>query len=143
MKGALAVMVLSRIDAWQDGPDRLVSYGRADLLSHSLVRSAHVEAGELPAETLCSAIVLYSGNGAANLLLARVRGPAALTAYVRGLGDMVTRFDRTELALNDRSGMLDTTTPWAMASASTAVPPAPEMAMPCSAFKRAISTENR
>ncbi len=114
MKGVLAAMVLSRIDDGQDRPDRLVSYGRADLLSHSSVTSAHVEAGQLPVETLCSAIVLYSDNVAANLLLARVGGPAALTAYVRGLGDRVTRFDRTELALKDRSGVLDTTTPRAM-----------------------------
>ena len=121
MKGVLAALVLSRIDAGQDGPDRLVSYGRADLLSHSPVTSAHVEAGQLPVEALCSAIVLYSDNGAANLLLARVGGPAALTAYVRGLGDRVTRFDCTELALNDRSGVLDTTTPRAMVGTARTV----------------------
>ena len=110
MKGMLAAMVLSRIDAGQDGPDRLVSYSKTDLLPHSPATSAHVETGQLLVETLCSAIVLYSDNGATNLLLARGGGPAALTAYVRGLADMVTRFDRTELALNDRSGVLDTTT---------------------------------
>ncbi len=92
MKGVLAAMLLSRIDAGQDGPDPLVSYGKANLLSHSPVTSAHVETGQLPVETLCSAIVLYSDNGAANLLLARVGGPAAgganrLRARARRQGD--------------------------------------------------------
>lgn len=113
-KGMLAALVLSRVDAGRDRLDRLVSYGKADLLPHSPVTGAHVDAGQISVQALCSAIVLYSDNGASNLLLSRVGGPAALTAYIRGLGDPTTRFDRTELTLNDRSGVLDTTTPRAM-----------------------------
>lgn len=113
-KGVLAALVLSRVDSGQDDLKSLVRYGRKDLLGYSPVTAAHVEAGALPVGTLCSAIVLFSDNGAANLLLARVGGPAALTAYARNLGDMTTRFDRYELDASRRSGMLDTTSPQAI-----------------------------
>jgi beta-lactamase class A len=44
-------------------------------------------------------------------------GPAALTAFVRSIGDEVTRFDRTEPELNSNlpGDERDTTTPRAMA----------------------------
>lgn len=113
-KGVLAGMVLARIEAGQDAAGSLVPYGARDLVGHSPVTAAHVAQGALPVEALCAAIVLFSDNGAANLLLRRVGGPEALTAYVRGLGDPVTRFDRYELAAGERSGVLDTTTPRAI-----------------------------
>ena len=53
-------------------------------------------------------------------MLARVGGPAALTAYVRNIGDPTTRFDRYELAASRRSGMLDTTTPRAIVGTAQA-----------------------
>ncbi|WP_291532228.1 serine hydrolase, partial [Bradyrhizobium sp. UBA2491] len=54
---------------------------------------------------------------AANLLLASFGGPAALTAYLRSLGDPVTRLDRVELDLNivKPGEQHDTTSPAAMA----------------------------
>ena len=57
-----------------------------------------------------------SDNSAANLLLARVGGPAGLTAFIRSAGDHVTRCDRTEPALNSNlpGDPRDTTTPRAM-----------------------------
>ena len=65
---------------------------------------------------LCSATVSLSDNTAANLLLASNGGPPALTAYVRSLGDSITRLDRNEPSLNEaRPGdPRDTTTPVAM-----------------------------
>ena len=92
-----------------------------DLAGYSPVTSAHAGEGALPVETLCSAIVLFSDNGAANLLLARIGGPSALTAYVRGLGDATTRFDRYEVAASRRSGILDTTTPRAIVGTAQAI----------------------
>lgn len=68
-------------------------------------------------EALAAAIVQESDNSAANLLLRRVGGPAALTRFIRSCGDAETRVDRYELALNSNvaGDPRDTTTPLAMA----------------------------
>lgn len=65
----------------------------------------------------------YSDNAAANLLMGELGGPAAVTAFRRGLGDDVSRLDRTEPALNFvPSGELrDKTTPAAMARTLAAI----------------------
>jgi beta-lactamase class A len=65
---------------------------------------------------LCSAALVVSDNTAANLLLAAVGGPPAVTRFTRGLGDALTRLDRTEPALNEAlpGDPRDTTTPRAM-----------------------------
>jgi len=66
---------------------------------------------------LCEAAITTSDNTAANLVLASYGGPAALTAYLRELGDAVTRVDRIEPDLNvkDPDEPKDTTSPRAMA----------------------------
>ncbi len=113
-KGVLAALVLARVDAGRDDPARLVPYDEKDLVAPSPVTEAHVRKGALPVGVLCAAILSVSDNAAANLLLARVGGPAALTAFARGLKDGVTRFDRFEPYAGQRSGVLDTTTPRAI-----------------------------
>lgn len=120
-KGVLAALVLSRVDAGPDTLANLVRYGEKDLVAHSPVTSAHVGQGALPVGVLCSAILRFSDNAAANLLLARVGGPAVLTAYVRRFGDPVTRFDRYEPVAAERSGILDTTSPRAIVGTARAV----------------------
>ena len=57
-----------------------------------------------------------SDNTAGNLLLASMGGPAGLTAFLRSLGDAVTRLDRIEPGLNEAipGDPRDTTTPAAM-----------------------------
>ena len=87
-----------------------------ELLGHSPVTAAHVKEGAMRIEDLCAAAVEESDNGAANLLLARIGGPASVTAYARSIGDSVTRLDRNEPTLNEnRPGdPRDTTTPAAM-----------------------------
>lgn len=120
-KGILAAMILSRVDAGHESLARLVPYGANDLLPASPVTRAHVRQGALTTGELCAAILEYSDNGAANLLLARVGGPRSLTAYARSLGDTVTRFDRYEPVNSDRSSVLDTTTPRAIAGLARTV----------------------
>jgi len=68
-------------------------------------------------EELCAAMLETSDNTAANLLLDAIGGPAALTRWLRGIGDPTTRLDRTEPALNaaEPGDPRDTTTPAAMA----------------------------
>ena len=82
-------------------------------------RSAAARAGDgggLTVGELCAATVSLSDNTAANVLLARHGGPAGFTAFVRSLGDEVTRLDRTEPTLNEAAvgDLRDTTTPLAM-----------------------------
>jgi beta-lactamase class A len=66
---------------------------------------------------LCAAAVTVSDNPAANILLAPLGGPSALTQFLRDIGDRDTRLDRIELALNTNlpGDPRDTTTPAAMA----------------------------
>ena len=113
-KGLLAAFVLARADRGQDDLAARIRYGRADLLGHSPVTEAHVAAGSMTVRDLCAAIVTESDNGGANLLLRHVGGPAALTAFLRGIGDPATRLDRWEMALNFKQADHDTTTPRAI-----------------------------
>ena len=67
---------------------------------------------------MCQAAVELSDNTCANLLLAHVGGPAALTGFWRRLGDPVSRLDHNEPQLNRSppGDPHDTTTPAAMAA---------------------------
>jgi beta-lactamase class A len=85
------------------------------------VTKAHVGEGALPVKTLCQAIVEVSDNAAANLLIRSVGGPAAITRFIRSLGDTVTRLDRYEPDLNLYEGELDTTTPRAILVSARAI----------------------
>jgi beta-lactamase class A len=113
-----AAAVLSRVDRGVEHLDRFVAYGAADVLSYAPVTSAHVKEGGLPLAALCAAAVELSDNTAANLILASIGGPAGWTSFVRSLGDVASRLDRKEPALNsaDPNDPRDTTTPLAMLS---------------------------
>jgi beta-lactamase class A len=115
-KWVLAAAVLVRVDRAELSLDERVSYGRSDLLEYAPFARAHAHEGALTVEALARAAVTVSDNTAANLLLAKTGGPAGLTGFVRSLGDLVTRLDRTEPALNSNlSGdPRDTTSPRAM-----------------------------
>lgn len=115
-KWALAAAVLARVDRAELSLEDRVPYGPTDLLDYAPVTREHVAAGAMTIDALARAAVTVSDNTAANLLLARVGGPAGLTQFVRPLGDLVTRLDRDEPTLNDNapSDPRDTTTPRAM-----------------------------
>jgi beta-lactamase class A len=119
-KASLAALVLSRVDRGQDHLDAMISYGRNDLLDHAPVARPHLGEGTqaaLSVADMCKAAVELSDNTCANLLLARVGGPASLTAFWRATGDAVTRLDHNEPVLNRSppGDPNDTTTPAAMA----------------------------
>lgn len=116
-KASLAACVLARVDRGEDALDRMVAYGQADLLDYAPVAKASLAKGELSVAELCEAAVEVSDNTCANLLLARIGGPAALTAFWRSTGDAVTRLDHNEPVLNRTQppDPNDTTTPAAMA----------------------------
>ncbi|MGR4864382.1 class A beta-lactamase [Caulobacter sp. LARHSG274] len=114
-KVLVAGLVLSRVDRGLERLDRRIVYGKEALLFTSPVTEKHVGAG-LTVGELCEATVTRSDNAAANLLLDSFGGPPALTAFLRTLGDPVTRLDRHEPDLNEaRPGdPRDTTSPRAM-----------------------------
>jgi len=108
--------VLARVDAGQENLARRIAYTSADLVEYSPVTQPRLGEGGMPVGDLCAAAVTLSDNTAANLLLATLGGPEGLTAYLRTLGDPVTRLDRTEPTLNEAvpGDPRDTTTPTAM-----------------------------
>lgn len=97
----------------------MISYGPEDVPDwHAPVARRNLAKGAMSVADMCAAAVEYSDNTCANLLLARVGGPAALTAFWRSIGDAVTRLDHTEPVLNRSppGDPHDTTTPAAMAA---------------------------
>jgi beta-lactamase class A len=108
--------VLARVDRGAEQLDRHVVFGAEALLNYAPVTRQHVGAPGLSIAELCAAAIMLSDNTAANLLLASLGGPSAVTAFARGLGDPVTRLDRIEPELNLGSpgDTRDTTTPNAM-----------------------------
>ncbi|KAB1077899.1 class A beta-lactamase [Methylobacterium soli] len=111
-----AAAVLARVDAGRESLERRVTYNAADLVAYSPVTEPRVGEGGMALEALCAAAITLSDNTAGNLLLSAIGGPSGLTAYLRSLGDPVTRLDRTEPDLNEArpEDPRDTTTPGAM-----------------------------
>jgi beta-lactamase class A len=111
----LSAAVLHRVDRGAERLGRPIAITQADLKPQSPGSAPHV-GGSLPVADLCRAAMIYSDNAAANLLLKTLGGPAGLTAFVRSLGDTVTRVDRYETELNvvGPGDVRDTTSPRAM-----------------------------
>jgi beta-lactamase class A len=93
----------------------LVTYTSDAIRSISPVTRQHIQTG-MTIGQLCDAAVRYSDGTAANLLLDDIGGPTEFTAYLRSLGDAVSRLDQAEPELNrDAPGdPRDTTTPRAI-----------------------------
>jgi len=109
--------VLARVDRGEERLERRIVFGREALLDYAPVTRAHTGAPGMSMAELCDAAITLSDNTAANLLLDSLGGPSRVTAFVRTLGDRVTRLDRTEPSLNAGRGsgdVRDTTTPDAM-----------------------------
>lgn len=117
-KALLAGHILARVDRKEEALDRRVVVTKSDLVDWSPVVEKRVGGEGISIAELCEATITLSDNAAANLLLAASGGPKALTAFLRGAGDEVTRLDRTEPTLNYHEtpdDERDTTTPVAMA----------------------------
>lgn len=115
-KALAAALVLARVDKGREALSRRVAYSRDDLVPYSPVTEGHAGDG-MTVGALCEAAVMLSDNTAGNLLLDSFGGPAALTAFLRVLGDGVSRLDLREPALNEAApgDERDTTTPAAFA----------------------------
>jgi beta-lactamase class A len=114
-KALAAAFALARADKGEEKLDRRIPISKKHLLSYSPVVEKHVGGG-MTVRELCDAAVTYSDNAAANLLLASFGGPKGLTTWLRSIGDLTTRLDRTEPELNEAKvgDPRDTTTPMAM-----------------------------
>jgi beta-lactamase class A len=115
----LAAALLWQMDRGAFGPERPLAISRQDLLPNSPAVEPKLAAGgsSMTVRELCAAVIVQSDNTAANVLLAGIGGPAALTDFFRkSVGDDVTRFDRNEPGLNSNlpGDPRDTTTPRAM-----------------------------
>jgi beta-lactamase class A len=72
--------------------------------------------GEMTLAELCQAALQRSDNTAGNMLLHRIGGPPAITAFARSIGDDRSRLDRWEIELNSAvpGDPRDTSTPEAL-----------------------------
>ena len=111
-----AALMLARVDRGEEKLDRRVFFADSDLVPYSPATKDHVGPGGMTVDAICAAAVTLSDNTAGNLMLASFGGPVGLTAFVRGLGDPVTRLDRIETGLNEGTpgDPRDTTSPLAM-----------------------------
>jgi len=108
----VAGAVLSRVDRARERLDRRMAVRKTDPVGHAPFTAQRVGRQASVAE-LCRAMTVESDNGAANLMLATIGGPAGLTRFLRSIGDSATRLDRTEPELNTSipGDPRDTTTP--------------------------------
>jgi beta-lactamase class A len=117
-KASLAACILSRVDRGQDSLETPISYTAADIQDwYAPVAKANLTRGSLSVREMCRAAVEKSDNTCASLLLSRIGGPSAMTAFWRKIGDQVSRLDDPEPFLNRTppGDPRDTTTPVAMA----------------------------
>ena len=114
-KSVLCGAVLNRVAEGAFALGDPLNISAADILDYAPVTEAHV-GGTMAMGDLCLAALDMSDNTAANLLIARLGGPQEVTSFLRGIGDQVTRLDRTEPDLNlfDPADPRDTTSPAAM-----------------------------
>lgn len=118
-KASLAACVLARVDRGEDGLDRVVPFDQKDMQSYAPTAKANLAKGGLSVAEACKGAVELSDNTCANLLIARIGGPAALTDFWRATGDAVTRLDHyePEMSRSQPPDPSDTTSPAAMAAA--------------------------
>jgi beta-lactamase class A len=116
-KFPLAGAVLALADEGKLSLEEKLPIPPGKLLDNSPAVERYRGEGSLSIIRLCSAIVELSDNSGANMLLRRIGGPEALTRFIRGCGDTVTRLDRYEMELNSNlpGDPRDTTSPAAMA----------------------------
>ena len=78
---------------------------------------------EMTLAELCQAVLQQSDNAAANILLHRIGGPQAITAFARSIGDERSRLDRFETELNSAipGDPRDTSTPEALGGGFRAI----------------------
>jgi beta-lactamase class A len=118
----LAARLLSGADKGEWAMSDRLPVAKADMLFNAPFTEKRI-GGSASLLELAEAMAVLSDNPAANIALAKVGGPAALTAWLRSLGDTVTRLDRNEPEMNNETpgDPRDTSTPAAMLATSRAL----------------------
>ena len=108
--------VLSKVDHGKDALDRSLNLTRADMKEDGQSARPALAQGGITLMEACSSALIDSDRNAANLLLATIGGPGALTLFARDLGDKTTHLDRTEPFIDEAmtGDARDTTSPAAM-----------------------------
>lgn len=121
-KTMLCGAVLRRVDDGALSLDEDIAIRDSDLLDYAPVTETMVGKSMSIGE-LCFAALDMSDNTATNLLIDRIGGPQSVTAFLRDIGDPVSRLDRREPDVNDFApgDPRDTTTPDAMAQTMDAL----------------------
>jgi beta-lactamase class A len=116
-KSMLCGVVLHRVDAGEIDLDEQIAITGNDILDYAPVTETMVD-NTMSVGELCHATIDMSDNTAANLLIDRTGGPQSVTAFLREIGDPVSRLDRREPEVNTFTpgDPRDTTTPEAMAA---------------------------
>lgn len=116
-KLAMVGACLREADGGRLNLHEVVGYGEHDLLSWAPVTRENLPHGGMPIIELAEAAQRFSDGTAANLLVRRMGGPAAVTQRFRELGDTTSRLDRYEpdLGMVLSGDLRDTTSPGAMA----------------------------
>lgn len=114
-KAYAAARVLQKTQRGELDLQQRVFIDPAALLPNSPV-TAPQAGSTMPLAQLCAAALQHSDNAAANLLLAQIGGPQAVTDFARSIGDERTRLDRWEIELNTAvpGDPRDTSTPRAL-----------------------------
>lgn len=109
--------LLRQVEEGRNEIDRAILIQEADLIPYAPVTQSMV-GRQMGLGDLCAATMRTSDNVAANKVLGEIGGPAAVTTFLRSIGDRTTRLDRNEPDVNEATpgDPRDTTTPAAMAA---------------------------
>lgn len=96
----LAGVVLREADAGRLDLNERLTYTQADMVPHAPVTTPNLARGWMTIEALTEGTQKTSDNVAANLLIKRLGGPAAVTEKVRAIYPHGFRLDRYETQMN-------------------------------------------
>lgn len=112
-----ALVVATVLSKDHDGTllDKALPVPSTGLIKHSPTTSQHA-GSTMTVRELSEAALSLSDNTAVNILSDHVADHAEVNRFLRRLHDRTSRLDRNEPLLNERAGVLDTTTPAAYAN---------------------------
>lgn len=110
--------MLAKVDDGSLSLDQSVSISKEMLVTYSPIMEKSLSPDTTTLGKVCEAAVSYSDNTAANVVFDAVGGSAGFNAYMRSIGDELTRLDRKEPELNESvpGDVRDSTTPNAIVS---------------------------